>query len=550
MHGRVDLARYGQACSELLNMTIIPHGAATRRMGTMYVATAAAGDVRLIPFIFNEEQAYVLEFSPGKIRFFRSGGYLKGKDIASPYSAADLWGLSCCQSADVMYLVSHKHKPRKLTRPGADTFSLAEISLTGQPKDWSNGNWPGAATFHQQRLWMGGTPKQAQKLWASKTGNFEDFTTGTDEDSGLELSLVSERVNAIRWLMSQKVLLAGTAGGEWVISADGSGAITNKNIQATRNSNYGTAAMPPLIAGASVLHVSADRKRLRDLSYAFADDAYVSQDISLVSEHLTRPGMKELAYCQNPDDILWCVLDNGNFCGLTYLRSQEVAGWHRHETQGQVLSMACIPGEDYTETWLAVKRKNGVCIERMLPPWDGETTNEAGCWYVDCGLLYEGEETSTVSGLDHLEGLDVAVLADGAAHERCRVKDGRITLDFPASRVLAGLAYTWALTPMRMEGLSERGTMQGKKTRITHIMARLYKSLGIHCSLIGQAAPPYPLAARDVEMQMDKAPIPYTGDAAMPMPGGWQSDARVRLSGDGAFPVTVIMLIPWATTNE
>mgnify|MGYP003623282697 FL=1 len=81
-------------------------------------------------------------------------------------------------------------------------------------------------------------------------------------------------------------------------------------------------------------------------------------------------------------------------------------------------------------------------------------------------------------------------------------------------------------------------------------MARLYKSLGIHWSLIGQAAPPYPLAARDVEMQMDKAPIPYTGDAAMPMPGGWQSDARVRLSGDGAFPVTVIMLIPWATTNE
>ena len=140
MHGRVDLARYGQACSELLNMTIIPHGAATRRMGTMYVATAAAGDVRLIPFIFNEEQAYVLEFSPGKIRFFRSGGYLKGKDIASPYSAADLWGLSCCQSADVMYLVSHKHKPRKLTRPGADTFGLAEISLTGQTKDWSSGN--------------------------------------------------------------------------------------------------------------------------------------------------------------------------------------------------------------------------------------------------------------------------------------------------------------------------------------------------------------------------------------------------------------------------
>lgn len=350
--------------------------------------------------------------------------------------------------------------------------------------------------------------------------------------------------------MSQKVLLAGTAGGEWVISADGSGAITNKNLQATRNSNYGTAALQPVIAGASALHVSSDRKRLRDLSYAFADDAYISQDISLVAEHLTWPGVSELAYCQNPDDILWCVLANGQFCGLTYLRSQEVAGWHRHETQGTVFSMACIPGTDYTETWLAVQRKNGVYIEQMPPPWDGETTDEAECWYVDCGLLYEGAETSTVSGLEHLEGQTVAVLVDGAAHENRLVQDGKIRLDYPAKRVIAGLPYTWALTPMRMEGLSERGTMQGKKNRITKIMARLYKSLGVFWSHAEQDEKPYPLAQRDVDMQMDNAPLPFTGDADMPMPGGWWADARVRLSGDGAFPATVIMLVPWATTDE
>ena len=550
MFGRVDLARYGQACSELVNMTIMPHGAVTRRMGTEHIACAQSANIRLIPFVFNEEQAYVLEFTPGKIRFFRSGGYLAGKDIVSPYTAENIDNLAFCQSADVMYIVSHKFPPHKLTRPGADVFTLEQVSFTEPPEEWKENNWPGAITFHEQRLWLGGTPNQAQKLWASKTGEFENFTTGTDEDAALSLTLVSERVNAIRWLLSQKVLLAGTAGGEWVISSTGVDAITNKNIQARRNSNYGTAAVQPLITGASVLHISADRRRLRDLSYAFTDDAYISQDISLVAEHLTRPGVRTLADCQNPDNILWCLLDNGDFCGCTYLRSQEVTGWHRHETKGKVLSITCIPSEGYTETWLAVQRTNAVCIERMKAPWDGETTNEPGCWYVDCGLLYEGDSTQRISGLNHLEGELVNVLADGASHSPCLVHEGSITLDWPAKRVLAGLPFGWAVSPMRMEGLSPRGSMQGKRTRIVSLMARLYKSLGVHWSLPGQSEPPYPLAARDVDMALDAAPEPFSGDADMPMPGGWTTDARVRLSGDGAFPVTIIMLLPGAAVYE
>lgn len=550
MYGRVDIGRYGQACSELLNMTIMPHGAVTRRMGTEYIAAGHSENVRLIPFVFNEEQAYVMECTPGKIRFFRSGGYLAGKDIESPYTAADLPNLAYCQSADVMYIVSHAHAPRKLTRPGADTFALAEVAFTGKPAEWAEGNWPGSVTFHQQRLWMGGTPKEAQKLWASKTGTFENFTTGTGEADGLALSLVSEQVNAIRWMISQKRLLIGTAGGEWVVFAGSGEAITNKNVQAQRNSNYGTSAVRPFISGVSALHVSADGRRVRDLRFDMVEDSYLSQDISLVAEHLARPGIVEIADCQNPDAIIWCRTRPGGLCGCTYLRSQEVIGWHRHETAGAVLSICCIPADGYTETWLAVKRANGVCIERMKAPWDGENTNEPGCWYVDCGLLYEGEAATEVSGLEHLEGLTVAVLADGAAHPSRVVSGGRITLAAPARRVLVGLGYTWALAPMRLEGLSPRGTMQGKKTRITEVTARLYKSLGVLWALPGQNEPPYPLANRDVDMALDAAPLPYTGDAAMAMPGGWQDDARVRLLSDSAFPATVIMLVPKAAINE
>lgn len=579
MEGRVDLSRYGQACSELLNMTIMPHGAVTRRMGTEFVAGCDTDQVRLIPFVFNREQAYVVEITPGRIRFFRSGGYLAGKDIASPYTPADIAELAYCQSADVVYLVCHAHAPHKLTRPGPDTFELEKVSFIGPPDDWVEGNWPCAVTFHQQRLWMGGTPKQAQKLWASKTGEFENFTVGLDEADGLALALVSEQVNAIRWMLSQKKLLVGTAGGEWALHGGGYMAITNKNIQAERNSNYGTAAVRPFISGVSALHVSADGRRLRDLRFDVVEDSFLSSDISLAAEHLTRPGIVEIADCQNPDSIIWCLIRGGALCGCTYMRSQEVVGWHRHATLGEVLSICCIPADGFTETWIAVRRGSDrpnpqseepgapgertdggyeeqakppevICIERFKAPWDGTDSNESGCWYVDSGLLYEGNATMEIRGLEHLEGQRVKVLADGAAHPDRVVEKGGITLTVPAKRVLAGLPYTWAIAPMRLEGLSSRGTMQGKKARITEVTARLYKSLGVCWELPGQSDPAFAMPSRDVDMPMDAAPLPFSGDVTLTMPGGWQPDARVRLCGGGPFPVTVTMLVPKAVINE
>lgn len=550
LYGRVDIGKYGQACTDMVNLTLIPHGAATKRMGTAFVARAAGEQIRLIEFIYNTEQAYVLELSPGKIRFFRDGGLLAGAEVATAYTWDDIRQLNFCQAADVMYLVCPRVAPRKLTRPGADAFALADVSFTARPADWGADNWPAAVTFHQQRLWFGGAPKNPQKLWASKTGDFQNFTTGSDDADAMSLSLVSERVNAIRWLLSQKVLLGGTSGGEWVIYGDGDAAVTGKTIQAKRNSNYGSAMVRPLLVGASGIHVSADSRRLRDLAFSVVDDSYLSQDISLMSEHLVRPGIKEIADCQNPDGIVWCVMNDGSLVGCTYLRAQEVVAWHRHETKGKVLSVACIPGDAHTETWLAVKRENGVFIERMAAPWDGETTNEAGCWYLDSALLYEGKEVTVISGLEHLEGQTVDILADGAGHPPRVVENGKITLAVAASRVLAGLPYSWTLAPMRLEGLSQRGTAQGKKARIVEAMTRVYKTMGLRYAWAGQREEPYILPMREVDMPMDKAPAPFTGDVSLPMPGGWDTDTRVIFTGKGPFPATIIMVTVQAAINE
>ena len=550
LDGRVDIQKYGQACSELVNMTLMPHGPVTRRMGTEFVAGALPG-ARLVEFVYNTEQAYVLEFSPGIVRFFRAGGHLEGRDIQTPYSAADIPVLNFCQAADKMYLVCPDVAPQVLTRPGADVFEIAPVVFTDAPEEWAEGNWPGCATFFQQRLWFAGCPKNPQKIWASKTGDFENFgkSSPAEDDDFLSLSLVGEQVNAARWLLSQKVLVAGTSGGEWILSSGSDAALTSKNLSARLNSNYGCAGIRPLLVGAASVHVSADARRLMSFFYDYGSDSYVSPDISLLGEHLTRPGITATANCQNPDGVIWCVMADGTMAGCTWLREHEVTGWHRFETAGKVRDVCCIPGDGYTETWLIVERATGIFIERMKAPWDGETTREAGCFFVDCGLVYEGIPARTLSGLDHLEGLEVAVLADGAEHRRLVVTGGKIFLDFAASLVVVGLPFRWAVAPMRLEGLSPRGTMQGKKALVFKVTARLYKTLGLKWERPGIPGT-WEASFRESAAGMDAPPAPFTGDAVLDLPGGWQADTRVRLYGDGAFPATVTMMMVDAAINS
>lgn len=554
LFGRADLQKYGAACAILENLVIMPHGAVQRRPGTAFVGRALSGTVVLIPFVFNVEQAYVLELTPGRLRLFRDGGAVSGPDgedllLDTPWNGADLAALSWTQSADTMYLTCGRVRPHVLTRPGPDSFTLAPAQFTGQPADWKDGSWPACATFHQQRLWFAGTPGKPQSLWASKTGQFTDFTTGTDDAAGLALTLASSEVNAIRWLVSARALLVGTSGGEWVVSGSAlDGPITSKTLAARRNSNYGTAAVPPLLVGTAVIHASGDRRRLHELGYSFADDGYVSTDLSLLGEHITKARIRRIAHAPDPDGLIWCVMDDGTLAGCTYLRGQDVVGWHRHPTQGRVLSVAVIPEEAGSEVWLAVDRGGVTCIESLRPTWDGESTDEDGCWFVDAGLLYTGEPVSVVAGLEHLEGREVTVLADGATHPPRQVRDGRVELVAPARRVLAGLPVTWRLAPMPLDAGSARGSAQGKRKRVCRLMVRVYKTLGLRYGLPGGAV--YAVPDRDVTAAMDGPPTPWTGDAALPLPENWSLDGRFEISGGDGLPATVIMIVPEVLSYE
>lgn len=139
LYARVDLARYQTGLRLCRNFIVMPYGGIKNRPGTVFISsTKGNGASRLIPFEFNDQQTYVLEFSHLCVRVYQGGGIVlneSGPDVGqpfelvTPYTEAELFELNYTQSADVMTLVHPAHPPAQLSRLANDDWTLADISF-------------------------------------------------------------------------------------------------------------------------------------------------------------------------------------------------------------------------------------------------------------------------------------------------------------------------------------------------------------------------------------------------------------------------------------
>jgi len=138
LEGRIDLQKYQSGVQQLTNMLVFPQGGATRRPGTYYAGSSKSnGKVRLIPFEFSDEQAYVIELGANYMRFYVDGGLLvsggSAVEVVTPYSATEIFELNYTQSADVIYFAHKNHPPAKLTRTTATSFTFSDIDFVDGP---------------------------------------------------------------------------------------------------------------------------------------------------------------------------------------------------------------------------------------------------------------------------------------------------------------------------------------------------------------------------------------------------------------------------------
>jgi hypothetical protein len=464
-------------------------------------------------------------------------------EIVSPYAYTDLEKLQWTQSADFLYLAHPDFKPRTLTRTGHTSWTLASYAPTADPfgADGSD-DCPRSVTFHEERLVWAGTNNNPQTLWFSKSGDFDNYTTGTNDDEAVIITIASDQVNVINWIAPSTVLIVGTAGGEFKVRGGGDDIITPSSISAKSVSTVGSADFLKAIRLNNVIiFPQAASKKMIELRFYFEEDAFIGQNLSLISEHITGDGVKDFAYQQEPDSVLWAVRDDGVLLSMTYERHQEVIAWARHPVAGtdaEVESIAVIPNTagDADELWAVIKMTVNGNTVRYVEYLDESVVG------MDHFLDYEGGSTDEFSGMEHLEGEELTIVGDEALYPPETVVNGRFVTDEEASSMRAGIGFDGTIKTLRPEVSLPNGHSFGLQKSYNKIVLTVFESIGGNIN--GET-----LLDHDPEQNMGEAPIPFTGDLPV-LDLGWDTTQQITIVQDDPFPFILQSISGQITISE
>ena len=215
-----------------------------------------------------------------------------------------------------------------ITKAFANTDATASWQL-GSFSDTTG--HPSSVSFFEQRLVFASTTDQPQTLFFSKSGDYENMTSGTNASDAMVYTIASNQVNAIKSLKATRTLICMTTGGEYAVSSGSAqDAITPTNINIRKQSNYGSAGVDALSIGNATIFLQRAKRKIRELAYNFDTDGYQAPDMTILSEHITESGITQMDYQQEPYSVVWCVRTDGVLAGLTYNRLEQVVAWHRH----------------------------------------------------------------------------------------------------------------------------------------------------------------------------------------------------------------------------
>lgn len=414
------------------------------------------------------------------------------------------------------------------------------------------GDYPAAVSYYEQRRWFAGTTNEPQNIWATRNGTESNLTSSlpSQDDDGLEFRIAARQQNAIRHLLPLADMIALTVGGEFRIFADGAPNITPTSLSIKPQSYTGASDVQPALTNGSALYVQAQGMRVRELAYNYDANAYRSIDIGIMAPHLFDGyTIEDMAFCRAPVPTLWCVRSDGVLLGLTYVPEQQVYGWHRHTTAGAVESVAVVSEGDEDVLYCVVRRTvNGRSVRYIERLQSRLFTSQADAFFVDSGLAYSGSPVASLTGLYHLEGQQVQILADGAVHPVRTVTAGSITLDGSYSKVSVGLAYNSDIQtlPLAFEGAPAGGQML--KKNVNAVALRVTQSSLVKAGPTFSGLTEYP--DRDVTDNYDNPPALRTAELRMAIGPSWNSDGGVCVRQDQPLPLTVLSLVVDVATGS
>lgn len=365
--------------------------------------------------------------------------------------------------------------------------NISADMLTSPPQNrtpfGSAGNYPRTVSYFEQRRLFASTVNAPETVWMTRSGTEGNlsYSVPSQADDAIVFELASRQLNTVLDMVPLSDLILLTNVGEWKVTSQNTDAITPTSIWVRPQGYTGSNDLPAIVASSSVLFSHAQGSHFSDMAYSLDQQIYKARDLSVLVPHLFE-GYTFVDWCfvRAPYPIIWAVRSDGVLVAFTYLPEQDVLAYHTHTTvNGAFESVAAIPEGGEDKVYAVVNRTIGGVTKRYVERLGSRvTTPVADAFFVDSGQTYSGAPTSVITGLDHLEGQTVAILADGSVQAPRAVSGGRITLDVAATKVHVGLPITGLMTTLPLV-LQLQGLGQGLDKNIAKAFIRVDTSRGI-----------------------------------------------------------------------
>ena len=542
MFSRTDSAAWVNGLAQLRNAICTSLGPVNRRFGSDYIiGSDGAVAARCIGFKVDAVTSYFIGITDQDITIINVSDLtaitVEQVIASAPYSAAELATLQHDEppEGEKIYIVCPTKEIRELVYDGTlalgSRWSFAILNLTGEPADWTGDNEPSVLTFFEGRFWLGATRDKPQTFWGSRSGDYTDFTIGSNPADGLEFTMAKR--GKIEWMAATKNLLVGTSNGEHIVTSE-NGVIIPNDIQVVQQSSYGSRSAQALLIGNTTTYISPDGRKLRDVGFQFTENSWLSRDITFLSEHVTVKGNKivEMIWNQHPNNLIWGVTELGNLVACTYERHYDVIGWHQHDTQGDYLSAASVEVDGTSIMLYATIRNDGEVSFEVQDDIDFMDSNVVVVPDVDLNFT-----------VPHLANYLVQVTTGGAVHPDVQLdSNGNGQLDYttdpsrPDDVVVVGLGYPTEIETLPLDYTPEEpGTSAHFMKRWNKIYVRVFDSA---IPFVGKKTLNERPPTRTADTPMGEAQPVVTQDVKV-LGLGWDRFSQVYIKQDLPVPLIV-----------
>ncbi len=396
--------------------------------------------------------------------------------------------------------------------------------------------YPGAVTFHQNRLWYGGTIAQPDGLWASKSNEFFNFDIGdaSDNDS-IDITAAIGEVNTIRHLVSNRDLQCFTSTDEFIVPAFVEKPTTPTNATIKRQTSFGSAFVKPYVFDGATVYVQTSGEIVREFLFDDGQNAYTGQPISSLASHLIKNPIQASTLAGGIDraESYYFLVDADGTLGVfNSNRGEQRYGWTQFTSQGSFHSICTVD----TRVYAVVKFDKGDGTNKYILCEFNTSFN------TDMAKTYSGSNGVFNVSADFANGAVLDVVSGTHYLGQFTVAGGNIdvsAVDNSLSSAEIGFKFDVNLKTNPVDAMTAVGPLSGEPRGMNKVIVDLSNTLSVSVNNTN-------LIIRQVTDDLSQARTPVTGKREFRLLG-YSKDPQVSISQSAPLSLQVNSIIAEVT---